>query len=86
METPTDINWEEKVQLELRPHPSLTEGQAKLIRNELFKDAIGRHITARRALIRYVSRDLEVAEDPDVQRPPEFQIYLFRAESLRSDE
>ncbi len=85
VETPTDINWEEKVQLELRPHPSLNEGQAKLIRDELFKGAIGRRITTRRALIRYVLRDLEVAENPEVQRPPEFQIYLFRTEPLRGD-
>ena len=85
VETPTDINWEEKVQLELRPHPSLTEGQEKLIRDELFKGAIGRRITTRRALIRYVLRDLEVAENPEVQHPPEFQIYLFRTESLRDD-
>ncbi|MBO2694267.1 WYL domain-containing protein [Shewanella algae] len=85
VETPTDINWEEKVQLELRPHPSLTEGQEKLIRDELFKGAIGRRITTRRALIRYVLRDLEVAENPEVQHPPEFQIYLFRAESLQGD-
>jgi len=83
--TPTDIDWEEKVRLELRPHTSLTEGQQKLIRDELFKGAIGRRITTRRALVRYVLRDLEVAEDPSVQLPPEFQVYLFREESIRDE-
>lgn len=86
VETPTDIGWEEKVQLELRPHPSLTEGQKKLIRDELFNGAIGRRITTRRALIRYILRDLEVAENPEAQHPPEFQIHLFRTVSLRDDE
>lgn len=86
IDTPTDVDWEEKVQLELRPHPALTEGQEKLIRDELFKGAIGRRITTRRALVRYVLRDLEVAEKPEVQHPPEFQIYLFRTESTRKDE
>lgn len=86
IDTPVDVDWEEQVQLELRPHPSLTEGQERLIRDELFKGAIGRRITTRRALVRYVLRDLEVAEDPEVQLPPEFQIYLFRAESLRENE
>ena len=85
IDAPTDVDWEEKVQLELRPHPSLTEGQEKLIRDELFKGAIGRRVTTRRALVRYVLRDLEVAEDPEVQHPPEFQVYLFRTESLRED-
>ncbi|HHQ4913245.1 WYL domain-containing protein [Aeromonas veronii] len=84
-DTPVDVEWEEQVLLELRPHPSLTEGQERLIRDELFKGAIGRRITTRRALIRYVLRDLEVAEDPKIQHPPEFQIYLFRAESLGED-
>lgn len=86
IDTPIDVDWEEKVQLELRAHPSLTEGQKQLIRDELFKGAIGRRITTRHALVRYVLRDLEVAENPEVQHPPEFQIYLFRTESLREEE
>ena len=83
LETPMDIDWEEKVQLELRPHPALNAGQEKLIRDELFKGAIGRRITTRRALVRYVLRDLEVAENPESQHPPEFQVYLFRTEFLQ---
>ncbi|QAB14433.1 WYL domain-containing protein [Hydrogenovibrio thermophilus] len=86
VDTPTDVEWEEKVQLEFRPHPSLTEGQEKLIRDELFKGTVGRRITTRRALIRYVLRDLEAAENPETQHPPEFQIYLFRTKSLRKEQ
>jgi len=81
MSTPADLDWEEKLQVELRPHPSLNEEQQKLIRDELFKGAVGRVISTRRALVRYTLRDLEVAEDPNLQKPPEFQIYLFRIQS-----
>lgn len=84
--TPTDVDWEEKVQLELRPHPSLNEGQQKLIRDELFKGSVGRLISTRRALVRYTLRDLEVAENPEIQKPPEFQICLFRIESRTEEE
>ncbi|WP_257285472.1 WYL domain-containing protein [Endozoicomonas sp. SESOKO1] len=75
-----DIEWEEKVQLELRPHPLLTPEQVQLIRDELFKGATGRRVTTRRALVRYVLRELEAAEDPETQIPPEYQVYLYRTE------
>lgn len=78
--TPIDADWEERVHLELRTHPSLTPGQQLLIRDELFKGAIGRRVTTRRALVRYVLRDMEVAEDPKTQQPPEYQLYLHRIE------
>lgn len=80
LETPTDSNWEEYVHLLLRPHPLLNPAQEQLIRDELFKGATGRRVTTRRALISYVLRELEVAENPDVQRPPEYQLYLYRTE------
>ena len=80
IETPADSEWEEYVHLHLRPHPLLNPAQEQLIRDELFKGAAGRQVTTRRALITYVLRDLEVAENPDVQRPPDYQLYLYRIE------
>lgn len=76
--TPVDADWEERVHLQLRPHPLLSTAQARLIRDELFDGAAGRQLTTRRALVAYVLRDLEVAEDPELQQPPEYQLYLSR--------
>lgn len=80
VETPTDLDWDEYVHLQLRPHPLLNPAQEQLIRDELFKGAAGRRVTTRRALTKYVLRELEVAEDPEVQRPPDYQLYLYRTE------
>ncbi len=79
IDTPVDKDWEEKVELQIRAHPSLTTAQAQLVRDELFNGAAGRAITTRRALIHYVLRELEVAENPDEQHPPEYQLYLYKS-------
>lgn len=78
--TPLDVDWEEYVNLQLRPHPGLNSAQERLIRDELFNGAAGRQVTTRRALVAYVLRDLEVAENPETQQPPEYQLYLSRIE------
>jgi len=80
VETPKDPDWDENVHLQLRPHPLLNPAQARLIRDELFKGAAGRHVTTRRALVAYVLRELEVAENPELQRPPIYQLYLYQTE------
>jgi len=80
VDTPLDLDWEEYVQLQLRPHPLLTSAQEKLICDELFDGAAGRQITTRRALVRYTLRELEVATDPKKECPPDFQLYLYRTE------
>ncbi len=75
---PADKDWNEIVELQLRPHPDLSPDQKQLIRDELFSGASGRNVSTRKALIKYVLRELEVAEDPLKQQPPEYQIYLYR--------
>lgn len=75
---PKDLDWEQYVLLQIRPHPMLTPPQAKLIRKELFNGAAGRQIRTRKALITYVLTDLVAAEDPNLQTPPEYQIYLYQ--------
>ena len=69
MSTPIDSDWDELVHLQLRPHPKLNPSQEQLIRDELFNGAAGRQVTTRRALITYILRELEVAENPDTQQP-----------------
>lgn len=78
--TPKDLDWEEQVNLLVRPHPLLTPAQERLIRDEIFGGATGRRVTTRRALISYVLKELEVAQNPDEQRPPDYQLYLYRIE------
>ena len=80
IDTPRDLDWEEHIHLQLRAHPLLNPDQEQLIRDELFKGAAGRSVKTRRALIKYVLRELEVAENPEVQRPPNYQLYLYRIE------
>lgn len=82
-DTPKDFDWEEVVHLELRAHPSLLPKQQQLIRDELFRGAAGRRLTTKRALIKYILRDLEVAENPETQQPPEYQIFLLRIDSVK---
>ncbi|MCU7829595.1 MAG: WYL domain-containing protein [Candidatus Thiodiazotropha sp. (ex Myrtea sp. 'scaly one' KF741663)] len=78
VETPKDEAWDDVVHLELRPHPRLTADQAQLIRDELFQGAAGRRVKTRRALAGYMLKELEVAEDSDFQRPPDYQLYLYK--------
>lgn len=80
VQTPADSDWDEYVHLQLRPHPLLNPAQEQLIRDEIFKGAAGRRVTTRRALTKYLLRELEVAENPEVQRPPDYQLYLYRTE------
>lgn len=80
---PVDSDWDELVELQLRPHPNLTQDQESLIRDELFDGAAGRNIKTRKALINYVLRELEVAHDLVNQKPPEYQIYLYKVENLK---
>lgn len=78
--TPVDADWENYVHLLLQPHPLLTPDQEKLIRDELFNGAAARRVTVRRALVQYTLRELEIAVDPNIQRPPEYQLFLYRTE------
>jgi predicted DNA-binding transcriptional regulator YafY len=81
--TPVDIDWENHVHLLLQPHPKLTPDQEKLIRDELFNGAAARRVTVRRALVQYTLRELEIAVDPNIQLPPEYQLFLYRTESAQ---
>jgi len=80
VKTPPDPDWDTFVSLTLVPHPHLSEPQQKLIRDELFDGTAARIVKTRRALVEYVLRELEVARDPQFQRPPEYQIFLRRIE------
>lgn len=82
--TPVDSDWNQQVELQLRPHPDLTPAQEQLIRDELFEGAAGRNVRTRKALVIYVLRELEVAENPLKQRPPEYQIHLYKIGKVRS--
>ena len=66
--------------LQLSSHPRLNSAQEQLIKDELFNGAAGRQVKTHQAPVTYVLRDLEVAENPDIQRAPEYQLYLSRIE------
>jgi predicted DNA-binding transcriptional regulator YafY len=83
VKTPIDLDWEELVDLMLKPHPSLTNDQEQLIRDEFFEGAAIKRVTTRRALINYTLRELEVAKNIKLQRPPEFQLYLYRSQKAK---
>lgn len=77
---PDDEDWRVYVDVRLVAHPDLSSDQQRLIRDELFMGAVARVVRVRRALVRYLCRELEAAEDPTTQRPPDYQIHVSRIE------
>ena len=78
--TPNDKDWDKKIKLHLRAHPHLNAAQVRLICDEMFKGAVGRTVTTRKALLLYTLRELEIAVDVESQKPPDYQIYLHKLE------
>nr|WP_154224728.1 hypothetical protein [Marinicella rhabdoformis] len=76
LDIPKDLEWDTHVNLIIKPHPMLTPDQEILVRDELFKGAAFRSMKTRKALIGYLLRELEVAENPEKQTPPEYQLHL----------
>ncbi len=77
-----DKAWNSMVSVEVVAHPALTEQQRAMIADEYFPKAAARKLTMRRCLIGYVIQDLNIATDPVIQLPPQFQLCVTHAKSI----
>jgi predicted DNA-binding transcriptional regulator YafY len=75
----TDKGWSEIVKLIVEAHPSLADGQARLLRDEYLGGKESRTLRVRRCMIGYTVQDLRIATEPARQTPPEYQLALSNA-------
>lgn len=75
-DAPVDLAWETQVQMQLIPHPSLTQAQHSVIRHEYMDGAAARVVTCRAAMLNYVIQELRIAVDVTKELPPSFQLAL----------
>lgn len=79
-----DALWNKKVALVLGAHPALNAEQGRIIRDEYFAGAVSRRLTVRSCLLSYVIQDIRAAIDPQRETPPDYQLVVSNADSLRS--
>lgn len=71
-----DVDWNTPANLVVCPHPLLSEGQSKLLRDEYFAGKSERTVRVRKSLVSYTIQDLRLAVDLERQFPPEYQLVL----------
>lgn len=74
-----DIGWKTMVTVDVVAHPSMTPEQQAMIASEYFPGKSSRKLTMRRCQIGYVILDLNIATEPDLQKPPQFQLCVKNA-------
>lgn len=74
-----DREWAEFVKLVVKAHPSLPDGQARLLRDEYLGGEESRALRVRRCMVGYTVQDLRIATEPARQTPPEYQLVLANA-------
>lgn len=74
-----DKDWSELVKLVVQAHPGLSDGQARLLRDEYLGGEESRTLRVRRCMVGYTVQDLRIATEPARQKPPEYQLALSNA-------
>lgn len=74
-----DKGWSEFVKLIVQAHPGLSDGQARLLRDEYLGGEKSRTLRVRRCMVGYTVQDLRIATEPSRQIPPEYQLALSNA-------
>lgn len=77
-----DFEWNQILELIITAHPDLSLDQQDMIAAEYFPGANAKRLKTRQCLAGYVIQDLRLAIDPNIQRPPEYQLLLSNAEKL----
>ena len=77
-----DAEWNEKVTLEIGPHPDLSETQQKVIALDYGMRSGMAKIPVRRALLYYALKRLGLDTDPDARRPQDQQIVLLNRDAV----
>lgn len=75
----TDKDWSEFVKLVVQAHPGLSDGQARLLRDEYLGGEESRILQVRRCMVGYTVQDLGIATELARQTPPEYQLALSNA-------
>jgi len=78
-----DTDWNESVELEIAPHPDLTEAQAKAIALDYGITKRSARLPVRRALLYYALKRLGLDHDPDSRPPNVQQIVLLNREAVQ---
>ena len=82
VEPEADADWNEKVTLEIGPHPELSETQKKVIALDYGMRGGIAKIPVRKALLYYALKRLGLDADPAKRRPQEQQIVLLAPADL----
>lgn len=77
-----DADWNERVTLEIGPHPELSETQQKVIALDYGMRGGRAKISVRKALVYYLLRRLGLDTAPTARRPQDQQIVLLNAAEL----
>lgn len=77
-----DLDWNSEVDLEVAPHPELSETQAKVIALDYGMRGGSAKIKVRRALLYYALRRLGLDTDPAARRPQDQQIILLNRNAI----
>ena len=80
-----DRDWNSEVTLEIRPHPELSDTQAKVIALDYGMRGGKAKIKVRRALLYYALRRLGLDTDPGARKAQDQQIVLLNREVVDAD-
>lgn len=78
----TDKDWSEFVKLVVEAHPGLSDGQARLLRDEYLGGEESKTLRVRRCMVGYTVQDLRIATELARQAPPEYQLALSNAKDF----
>ena len=77
-----DTDWNEQVNLEIGPHPDLSETQQKVIQLDYGMRSGRATIPVRKALLYYALKRLGLDTDPTARKPKDQQIVLLNREVI----
>ena len=82
MQTAADADWDEIVQLEIGPHPALSQNQKRVIELDYGMQNGRVVIPVRRALLYYALKRLGLDTDPAARKPQDQQIILLNTNDV----
>ncbi len=77
-----DVDWSQSIELEIGPHPGLTESQRQIVIRDYRMEGGKVTLKVRKALLFYMLRRLGLDRDPSAESPRVQQIVLLNPEVL----
>jgi hypothetical protein len=84
IQTAADADWDEIVQLEIGPHPDLSQNQKRVIELDYGMKNGRVVIPVRRALLYYALKRLGLDTDPAARKPQDQQIVMMNGNNITS--